>query len=305
MHVIIGMWGILRSLPYTVDSIDKFCLTPLRQHGHTFEIFLHTYSSFESYANARSGEMGIVNNTSWKLLNPDYVFIEDQNMFDRRTNYASFELSGDPWKNGFLSLKNHVRALNSLFHLTQMIESTSNIRKIDSVIFIRPDVTILSELPVYLLSLFPNNTLFVPDFHRSCLGNEYNDRMAMGDLKSAIRYGNRLGSAAEYSKAHKLHSESFLYYYLNYVKHVNVIEIPFRFRRTRLNGNIAERDKGIINPEDENAYKLLGRTPKVVPWYFRMFFSLNHFDHNSSNIFCSPNRRISQKTILKYKTMST
>lgn len=305
MHVIVGMWGILRSLPYTVDSIHEFCLTPLRQHGYTFEIFMHTYSLSEPYTNFRNGEKGIINSSSWKLLDPDYIFVEDQDVFDKRMNYADFEISGDSWKNGFLSLKNHVRALNSLFHLTQMIESASNIRKIDSVIFLRPDVTIISELPVYLLSLFPNNTLFVPDFHRSCVGNEYNDRMAMGDLRAAVVYGSRLKFAVEYSRMHKLHSERFLYYYLNYVKYVNVAEIPFRFKRTRMNGKIAQRDKGIIGPEDENTYILHRKAPRTVVWYLQIFYSLNHYDYNSSNIFCSPNHRISYKTILKYKMMST
>ena len=305
MHIIIGIWGILRSLPYTIESIERFCFQPLRQHGHTYEIFMHTYSSLEPYENARNGEMGRVNTSSWELLNPDYIFVENQDMFDRRIDYAKFESNGDAWKNNFSSLKNHVRALNSLLHLTELIESTSKIRRVDSVIFLRPDVTFISELPVYLLSLFPNNTLFVPDFHRSCNGNEYNDRMAMGDVKSAVAYGNRLRFAAEYVRTHKLHSEKFVYYYMNFVKRVNVIEIPFRFKRTRIHGNIAERDKGIITPEDENLYMQLGLAPQAVPWYLRMFFRRNFFDYNSTNIFCSPNDRISSKTILKYKNVST
>eukprot|EP00597_Dinobryon_sp_UTEXLB2267_P002773 CAMPEP_0170074452 /NCGR_PEP_ID=MMETSP0019_2-20121128/11749_1 /TAXON_ID=98059 /ORGANISM="Dinobryon sp., Strain UTEXLB2267" /LENGTH=88 /DNA_ID=CAMNT_0010284755 /DNA_START=440 /DNA_END=703 /DNA_ORIENTATION=+ len=71
--------------------------------------------------------------------------------------------------------------------------------------------------------------------------------MAMGDLKAALIYGKKFNGAYNYSLQHPLHSEKFTYEYLK-MNNVKVIEIPFRFRRTRAKGVIHERDKTVISP---------------------------------------------------------
>ena len=119
------------------------------------------------------------------------------------------------------------------------MQKLSTQKQVDAVVFLRPDIMHISELPVFLFSHF-QDVLFVPDFQRSCRGHEYNDRMAMGDLRSALIYGKKFDAALEYSLHHPLHSEKFTYHYLN-AKKVHVIEIPFRFRRTRSKGLIHER----------------------------------------------------------------
>jgi hypothetical protein len=75
-----------------------------------------------------------------------------------------------------------------------MLGALSKRKQVDAVVFLRPDVQIISELPVYLVPRFGlgSQTVFVPDFHRSCDGGELNDRMAMGNLPAALAYGKRL-----------------------------------------------------------------------------------------------------------------
>ena len=309
MHLAICIWGIVRSLRFTLKSMEQNCLHPITAAGHTYEIFIHTYSFSGAYTNKRSNENSLnLNFTEWKLLHPDHIYVENQDDFDKNINYSSYSTHGDPWNNNYISMKNHIRALNSLYFLANKVEQESKKRMYNGIIYLRPDVTYLNELPVYLLEHIPH-TLFLPDFHRSCQGGEYNDRMAMGDLQSGLIYGKRFSSALRYSQYKPLHSEKFTYDHL-YTHQVSVKEIPFRFRRTRANGNYHTRDEtAIFSPRYQKTDQEYTTTTALRFIYnlleditLHKVYIWNHDDHE--NLYCKPNSYLTLQECIKYRKKS-
>lgn len=309
MHIAICVWGIVRSLRFTIESIHNYCLDPITKAGHTYEIYMHTYKFHGVYDNARSNERGLrLNFSEWRMLQPDHIYVEDQDLFDQSQDFSTFHGLGDPWKNDFVSFQNHLRAMNSLYYLASQVEKDSQHKHFDGIVYLRPDVTYLNELPFHLLEHLPN-TLFVPDFHRSCRGGEYNDRMAMGDLKTGLIYGKKYQAALSYSKRKPLHSEKFVYDYLR-TQNVTVKEIPFRFRRTRANGDFHVRDStAIVAPRNQKPHPTY-RTFFALRWVYNVLEELtNHqvyfWNHDDDeNLYCKPHPFLSIEEVLHYRKLS-
>jgi hypothetical protein len=357
MHIAICLWGLLRSLPYTYESFFQYVVKPLQQYNYTYDIIMHTYQLQGQYQSERNKEKGIfINASNYHLLQPQYIYIEDQDEFDANINYWLYQKQGDPWSNQFQSFKNHLRALNSLNHVTMVIESLLVQKQMhyDGIIFVRPDVKFIHPLPIELLpindrkfydilskvpisnpssshNLLPEKraeslksplqplkeALFLPDFHRSCFGTERNDRMAMGTVLSALLYGLKFQKAYEYSLTHKLHAEKFTFHYLTRDNDLNnaIIEIPFRFQRIRVNGDIHIRDYEAITPEaqlklQKKGIEFVGKGRRT-PTYLKAFYSLletltfhqryiwNHDDHG--NLFCHPHVYLKYREFQNYQ----
>lgn len=364
MHLAICLWGLLRSLPHTIKSFEKYIVEPLKQYDITYDIILHTYQLNGSYSSTRNNEEKIeLNISNYHLLNPQYIYIENQLEFDTKINYQLYQTYGDPWKNHFQSFKNHLRALNSLYHITKVVESLISRHEIhyDGIIFLRPDVQFLHPLPIELLPIndrsfynilqqelpispanpmpsrasdglpsttsikrqqqmktskdeFFHNMLYLPDFHRSCQGQEYNDRMAMGSITYALQYGKKFENAYDYSLTHYLHAEKFTYDHLRTYSNILPIEISFRFRRIRASGNIHIRDYEAVTPLNQQLLANHGiyfiSKGYRTPWHLRILYTLlemitgyqryvwNHDDHG--NIFCHPNIYIKYSEYMHY-----
>ncbi len=168
MHIAVGVWGLVRTLQYTVGTFQEHCLDPITRLGHTYELFVHTFTLNGTYANRRNAEGPVkLNNGHWDLLKPNYITIERQEDFDNHINFTEYQTRGDPWGNKFEAFKNNLRATYLLQQLTLDIERRSKSVHFDGIVFLRPDVAYLSDLPIYLLNEFID-TLFLPDFQRTC-----------------------------------------------------------------------------------------------------------------------------------------
>jgi len=253
----ICIWGLLRSVSFTIDNIKSEIYNPLTKAGHGFHVHMHTFTlqNKDHKQNASLVTPDYMNEIL--QFQPKYISIESQDQFDHSINFTQYEKHGDPWRgkhNNFESLKNLIRSLYSLKKVTRSVYDTHV--NYQAVIFIRPDVLFMSPIPVPLLekmvrSKERRSMIHLPDFHRLCRQYQFNDRFAMMVPELASFYGERYDGAEAYSQKKKLHSESFLYYYLHSYN-ISVIEIPFRFKRVRSHGDIAHRDKTLIYPNQQS-----------------------------------------------------
>ena len=245
MQVALGFFGITRSLKFTIDSIKHNITDSLNELDYDFKIFLHTYA-LDSYNNVRTGESTTqIDNDEYKLLNPDYFVIENQDEVKKNLNLEQYRKYPDPWNTQYDSVDNFILAQYSKMKLTKMIKDTKT--KFDYIIFLRPDVEYLNKLEESFFKSVSNNRICIPDFdvkYEKSWFWKFNDRFAITNYNNYRIYGNLFHKLLSISKFMSLHSETVMARYLLdnkvYYKH-----IMFRFRRIRTNGNIANYDKHI------------------------------------------------------------
>ena len=98
MKVALCFWGITRSLKYTINSIKKNILQPLKDGNIEYVIFIHTFSFNSDYYNPRANEVNIeLDFEEYKLLEPDFIKVEDQDDVKERINIKKFHSLNDPW----------------------------------------------------------------------------------------------------------------------------------------------------------------------------------------------------------------
>jgi hypothetical protein len=235
MKVAIGFWGLTRSLKYTINSIKMNILDVLKENNIEYKIFLHTYSINGNYSNSRANEKNIIlDNNEYKLLEPDFSFIDSQNHIMKKINLISYRTHKDPWNTNYETLNYFILAMFSKLKVTLFIENYVKLNdKFDYILFLRPDVKYLNKFDISFFNLINEKSVCIPDFH---LYANFNDRFFLSNYENGLLYGKLYNNMLEYSKLHQLHSETFHNYYIRKYYNMNVILINFYFNRCRANG---------------------------------------------------------------------
>jgi hypothetical protein len=231
-RIAILIYGINRGICTSFPSIQDNILTILTKSDIEYDIYVHTYKLEGTYSNVRNGEKCIQIDPYeiQKVVNPLEMRIDNQDEIDRLHDIKTFNKHGDPWNNGYVSLRNLVRALYSLKCVWKLVEN----KAYDGVMVVRPDTLFLNELNMRdLINAIDNDEIYVPSFHDS--STYYNDRFAFGSKKSMATYCKRYDHMKEYGAKKQLHSETFLKHVIQIAKKTNI-----RFNRIRANGNICK-----------------------------------------------------------------
>ena len=196
----------------------------------------HAIKLRNSYKNIRTGETYVdntmIDNDEYKLLNPKYYKIDNQDDIKKKLDLPKYRTHGDPWNTNFNSLDNYILGSYSRNELTNMIENTKN--KYDYILFLRPDCLYLDKFDLNYLNLVNDYSIVIPDFH---LYGKYNinDRFAITNSKTYKIYGKIFLNLLEISKKQRLHSETILGYILE-INKINAERVKFDFSRIRFNG---------------------------------------------------------------------
>ena len=232
MKVALAFWGITRSLKYTIDSIRKNILDSFESHAD-YTIFMHTYT-LNTYTNIRSGEhQEIVDSEEYKLLNPDFVEIDEQDTIKAQLNLPEYRTHPDPWHTSYNSVDNFILSMYSKSRVVNMITNTDV--KYDYIIFLRPDVKYLVPFDLKFLDLVDNNSICIPNFHLHG-PYKFNDRFCICNMRTYMKYGSIFSLLLDISKKERLHSETILGRLMAEYS-LNVRRIPFTFLRVRCNGH--------------------------------------------------------------------
>ena len=234
MKIALAFWGLTRSLKYTIKSIEENILKQLNSVINLeYTIFMHTYYFDNDYVNNRAKEVGLkLDFEEYKLLNPDFISIDNQDEVKNTLGLEQYRSKKDPWNTGYATVDNFICAMYSRKKLGQLILESG--LKFDYVMFLRPDVKYLNPFSTGFFNMVNDHAICIPRFG---LYSNFNDRFCITNFKNAFLYANVFDHLLRYSLTHELHSETVHYFLLHEQYKLRIIYLPFYFNRIRADGN--------------------------------------------------------------------
>jgi hypothetical protein len=234
--VAICFFGITRSLTHTHASIEKNVLAPARSLA-TPKIYAHFFRQ-QALDNPRSGEKGRMNGEEYRLLNSDWLRLEEPDGCLDRWGFERLKSWGDSWEDEFRSLRNLVHQLHSLNAVTEAALADGA----EICLFCRPDLRYHDSLRIPLQQALKAQhdqaaagTVFLPYWQAH---GGLNDRFAICVGREAIAaYGQRIRLAEQFcrERAEPLNSEYLVAYSLAQ-RAIAARRIGARASRVRLDG---------------------------------------------------------------------
>ena len=235
IHLCICFFGLLRNLKSTISSYEDNLFSVLKSNSIRYSVYLHTFELSSPLYNPRSLDFGVNVDVNYTRLKPIIAIVEDQDEFDKKTDFDKFTTLGDPYEDDFRSHRNQVREGRSLEQVTRLWLNDN--ASCTHIFYTRPDLLLVAPFNVTELYEVRRMSWFTGGYHEF---GGYNDRFAFGDPEGMKIWGNRIHHAFEYSTERKLIAEPF-------VKHVAEI---FNIQRKETSLCLLRvRPKG-INPSD-------------------------------------------------------
>jgi hypothetical protein len=192
-------FGLTRSIKTTYISHQQKIYDVLDKNNLSYKKFMHTWSTRDNKQNAWNIILPHeIDYNEHKLLNLDYYKIDDEDEFIETRDMSLYnEIDGveyTKWPPFLLS--NYVCCLESIMRSFKLVEEVVNKGdRFKYVLFIRPDIEILNEIP--LKEILYNNINF-PDSNR--FHNGYSCAYVILNYENACIYGKNITKLEEYRK---------------------------------------------------------------------------------------------------------
>jgi hypothetical protein len=228
----IGFFGLPRSTPWTLPSLEQHLIEPARSLGVVDERY-HLYLQ-QRVVNARSGEDGALSPGHYTAFEAWSGELESADGVAEASGLARWSTYGDAYGDGFASLRNLLLQLHSLERLTLQFDADPP----DLVVFVRPDLMLHDSLADDMREILarPVDTVRLPSWQWN---GGYNDRYALCRREAFPVYGHRIRQVARFLDARggPLHAERLLRFVLD-AACVRVETTPVRASRVRVDGRV-------------------------------------------------------------------